>query len=166
MYFERTGDLSHTPLAQAMQALVKKPGDQSAIKTLSAHPFENALMRTTCVATRTGAGHADNALPQLATALVNCRLLPEDKPESVLARLRQVVNDARVQVNAVNVPRIGPTSPLPPDLMTIFEKTTNAVWPGVPVIPVMSTGATDSRAAPAGWHPLLRSLWFLHRSRR
>jgi acetylornithine deacetylase/succinyl-diaminopimelate desuccinylase-like protein len=146
MYFERTGGLSHTPLALAMQALVKKPGDPSAIKTLSEHPFENALMRTTCVATRTGAGHADNALPQLATALVNCRLLPEDKPESVLATLRQVVNDARVQVNAVNVPRIGPTSPLPPGLLTIFEKTTNSIWPGVPVIPVMSTGATDSRA--------------------
>ena len=146
MYFERTGRLSHTPLAEAMLALVKSPGDQNAIKTLSEHPFENALMRTTCVATRTSAGHADNALPQSATALVNCRLLPEDKPESVLATLRKVVNDSRVQLTAVNVPRIGPTSPLPPQLMRIFEKTTDTLWPGVPVIPVMSTGATDGRA--------------------
>jgi acetylornithine deacetylase/succinyl-diaminopimelate desuccinylase-like protein len=146
MYFERTGRLSQTPLAQAMQSLVKNPRDESAIRTLSEHPFENALMRTTCVATRTAAGHADNALPQSATALVNCRLLPEDKPESVLETLRKVVNDSRVQVMPVTVPRIGPTSPLPPQLMSIFEKTTNALWPGVPVIPVMSTGATDSRA--------------------
>src|SRR5690349_10273053 len=119
MYFERTGRLSKTPLAEAMQALVKNPGDEAAIETLSKHPFENALMRTTCVATRTGAGHADNALPQVATALVNCRLLPEDKPESVLETLRKVVNDSRVQVTPVNVPRIGPTSPLPPELMSI-----------------------------------------------
>jgi acetylornithine deacetylase/succinyl-diaminopimelate desuccinylase-like protein len=146
MYFERTGRLSNTPLAQAMQALAKNAKDENAIRALSEHPFENALMRTTCVATRTSAGHADNALPQRATALVNCRVLPEDKPEWVLETLRKVVGDSRVQVNAVTVPRIGPTSPLPPELMSVFEKTTNALWPGVPVIPVMSTGATDSRA--------------------
>lgn len=146
MYFERTGRLSKTPLAAAMTALAKNPADEKAIQVLSQHPFENALMRTTCVATRTSAGHADNALPQLATALVNCRLLPEDSPESILAKLREVVADPRVELTAANVPRIGPTSPLSPELLRIFEKTTDEMWPGVPVIPVMSTGATDSRA--------------------
>jgi acetylornithine deacetylase/succinyl-diaminopimelate desuccinylase-like protein len=104
------------------------------------------MMRTTCVATRLAAGHADNALPQLATALVNCRLLPEDKPEQVLETLRNVVNDPRVHITAVNVPRIGPTSPLTPELMKAVEASTKSLWPGVPVIPIMSTGATDSRA--------------------
>jgi acetylornithine deacetylase/succinyl-diaminopimelate desuccinylase-like protein len=146
MYFERTGRLSHTPLSRAMTALAKGPANADAIRTLSAHPFENALMRTTCVATRTGAGHADNALPQLATALVNCRVLPEDKPEWVLEKLREVVNDSHVQVTPLKVPRVAPTSPLTPEIMNAVEKMTDALWPGVSVIPVMSTGATDSRA--------------------
>ncbi|HXR76835.1 MAG TPA: M20/M25/M40 family metallo-hydrolase, partial [Bryobacteraceae bacterium] len=92
------------------------------------------------------AGHADNALPQTATALVNCRILPEDKPDEVLRSLREVVNDPKVEVTAVTKPRIAPASPLTPEFMQAVEQTTNEIWPGVPVIPTMSTGATDGRA--------------------
>jgi acetylornithine deacetylase/succinyl-diaminopimelate desuccinylase-like protein len=146
LYFERTGTISHGPLAEAMRAIAKDAQDQTAIATLAADPHENAMMRTTCVATRLAGGHADNALPQLATALVNCRLLPEDKPDQVLETLRSVVGDPRVEISALNVPRIGPTSPLTPELMKAVEASTLSLWPGVPVIPVMSTGATDGRA--------------------
>ncbi len=146
LYFERTGKLSQTPLAAAMLALAKNDKDEKAVQVLSDDPHENAMMRTTCVATRLAAGHADNALPQLATALVNCRLLPEDKPQDVLEQLRRALNDPHIELTPVNVPRIGPTSPLRPDLMSAVEQTTQEMWPGVPVVPTMSTGATDGRA--------------------
>jgi acetylornithine deacetylase/succinyl-diaminopimelate desuccinylase-like protein len=146
LYFERTGHLSQTSLAAAMLALSKNDQDQHAIQTLSADPHENAMMRTTCTATRLGGGHADNALPQLATALVNCRLLPEDQPQDVLNQLRAAVNNPKVEITPVNEPRIGPTSPLSLPLMNAVEQITTEIWPGVPVIPTMSTGATDGRA--------------------
>jgi acetylornithine deacetylase/succinyl-diaminopimelate desuccinylase-like protein len=145
-YFEHTGNLSDGPLAGSMRALARNPDDRSAIATLSADPHENAMMRTTCVATRVSGGHADNALPQSSTAIVNCRLLPEDKPELVMQRLQTVVGDSKIQMTEVKKPRIGPSSPLTPEVMRAVEQTTHAIWPGVPVIPVMSTGATDGRA--------------------
>jgi acetylornithine deacetylase/succinyl-diaminopimelate desuccinylase-like protein len=145
-YFERTGQIGTGKIAAAMRKVAKRPHNRRAIKTLAADPHENAVLRTTCVATRLAAGHADNALPQTATALINCRVLPEDKPDEVLRSLREVVNDPKVEVTAVTKPRIAPASPLTPEFMQAAEQTTSEIWPGVPVIPTMSTGATDSRA--------------------
>jgi acetylornithine deacetylase/succinyl-diaminopimelate desuccinylase-like protein len=145
LYFERTGKLSRDPLAAAMRALASNPGDRAAIDTLSADPHENAMMRTTCVATEIEGGHAENALPQSATAIVNCRLLPEDKPEDVLAKLRSIVDDTHVELTEVKPAAVGPASPLSPFMMNAVERSTNAIWPGIPVIPTMSTGATDGR---------------------
>lgn len=146
LYFERMGQVSNGPLAPAMREIAKDPSDAHAIETLSADPHENAMMRTTCVATRLSGGHADNALPQTATALVNCRFLPEDKPEQVLETLNTVVDDPKLQVAAINTPRIGTPSPLTPEFMQALEQTTGSIWPGVPVVPIMGTGATDGRA--------------------
>jgi acetylornithine deacetylase/succinyl-diaminopimelate desuccinylase-like protein len=145
LYFERTGKLSRDPLAAAMRALAANPNDSAAIDKLSADPHENAMMRTTCVATEIEGGHAENALPQSATAIVNCRLLPGDKPEDVLAKLRTIVNDSHVELTEVKPAEVGPASPLTPAIMSAVEQITNALWPGIPVIPTMSTGATDGR---------------------
>lgn len=146
LYFERTGAISKGPLAAAMREIAKDPANPAAITTLSADPHENAMMRTTCVATRLSGGHADNALPQTATALVNCRFLPDDKPEHVVQALSSVVADPKIQITPINQPRIGRPSPLTPEFMKAMQETTESIWPGVPVIPIMSTGASDGRA--------------------
>ncbi len=144
-YLERTGKISHGPVAAAMLALAKDPGDTKAMTALAADPRTNAMLHTTCVATRLAAGHADNALPQTATALVNCRLLPEDSPDKIMTGLAAVIADPSVSITPVKPARIGPPSPLTPQFMKAAEKATEELWPGVPVIPTMSTGATDSR---------------------
>jgi acetylornithine deacetylase/succinyl-diaminopimelate desuccinylase-like protein len=100
-------------------------------------------MRTTCVATRLEAGHADNALPQQARATVNCRLLPDESPKDVQDTLVRMLADPAIAVTAVNAPRPSPASPLRPDITRAMEQVTNQMWPGVPVVPIMSTGATD-----------------------
>jgi len=89
-------------------------------------------------------GHANNALPQLATANVNCRILPGVAPESVKARLSEVLADSKITVSFVKQANPSPPSPLRPDLMDVVESLTKQMFPGVIVVPVMSTGATDS----------------------
>src|SRR5262249_50728108 len=105
----------------------------------------NATLRTTCVATMLEGGHALNALPQLAAASVNCRVLPEDKVEYVTATLKQVVADTAVAVNVEGTPIVGPASPVRDDLMQVVAATTSALWPGVPTVPMMVMGGTDGR---------------------
>jgi len=103
----------------------------------------NATLRTTCVATMLEGGHAMNALPQLAAATVNCRVLPEDTVEYVESTLRTVVADDQVTVKILHEPHPGPSSPLRPDLVDAARQLTDKLWPGVPVIPIMVMGATD-----------------------
>ena len=110
-------------------------------------------MHTTCVATRLDAGHANNALPQMARANVNCRILPGHSAEEIRATLVKIVDDPKIAVT-LSTGGLGgganPPSPLRPDLMGTLEKVSSEMWPGVPVVPVMETGASDgaySRAA-------------------
>jgi acetylornithine deacetylase/succinyl-diaminopimelate desuccinylase-like protein len=100
-------------------------------------------MRTTCVATRLFAGHADNALPQLARATVNCRLLPDESPDSVQAVLTRVIGDTAVHLSQVATPTPSPASPLRPDIMGPIEQLAGDMWPQAAIVPEMSTGATD-----------------------
>jgi acetylornithine deacetylase/succinyl-diaminopimelate desuccinylase-like protein len=101
-------------------------------------------MRTTCVATRLEGGHAENALPQTARAVVNCRILPGTPEGQVQATLVRVLADEAISVKALAPPKPSPPSPLSADVMDAVEAVTREMWPGVPVVPVMSTGATDS----------------------
>jgi acetylornithine deacetylase/succinyl-diaminopimelate desuccinylase-like protein len=101
------------------------------------------MMRTTCVATLLSAGHATNALPQLATANVNCRILPGVSPSSVRDKLTEVVADPKIKVEFVGDATPSKPSPLRPDLMAVVESLTKEMFPGAIVVPVMSTGATD-----------------------
>jgi acetylornithine deacetylase/succinyl-diaminopimelate desuccinylase-like protein len=108
-------------------------------------------MRTTCVATMLSAGHAQNALPQLATAIVNCRLLPVDKPADIKRTLEQVLADPKISVTEMNQPASTPYTPIDPNVIAAVTASTNKFWPGLPVVPVMETGATDgSRMIRAG----------------
>jgi acetylornithine deacetylase/succinyl-diaminopimelate desuccinylase-like protein len=104
----------------------------------------NALMRTTCVATRLEGGHADNALPQMARATVNCRVLPGESADDVRGTLIKVLDDPAIEVIWIDKPKPSAPSPLDPVVIGPIEQVTNEFWPGVPVMPLMATGASDS----------------------
>ena len=137
-----------------MKAILETPPDQAAIRRLSAQPFYNARMRTTCVATRLDAGDANNALPGFARGIVNCRIFPGHSPEEIRQQLVKVLAQKEIKVTYLSGPgtgtRANPPSPLRPDVMGGLQKVANEMWPGVPVVPVMDAGASDgaiSRAA-------------------
>jgi len=112
-------------------------------------PYYNSVLRTTCVATRLFAGHADNALPQMARATVNCRLLPDEPFDSVVKVLGRVVADTAIHVSRNTPPSVGdgsPASPLRRDVMQPVQQLVQKMWSGATVGPEMSTGASDGTA--------------------
>ena len=153
-YFERLSTLETGQKSADLKAITQPTPDPAAIERLSQNPEWNSMMHTTCVATRLQAGHANNALPQLAEANVNCRILPGHSLEEIRQQLIKIFDDPKVTVRYVNdagevfdkAPdrKQLPPPPLNPELMSAIEKLTAAMWPGAPVIPTMSTGASDS----------------------
>ena len=144
LYFERSSYFMDGLPAVDMRAVAKEPPDETAAARLSAgSPYYNAILHTTCVATRLDAGHADNALPQTARATVNCRVLPGQNPDDVEATLREVIGNEQITVARMNSPTGSDPSPLTEEIMNVLEPIVEEMWPGVPVIPTMSTGATD-----------------------
>jgi acetylornithine deacetylase/succinyl-diaminopimelate desuccinylase-like protein len=141
-FFEKTAALQGGPEAADMKAVAREPFDAAAAERLSATPLFNAMLRTTCVATQLTAGHAENALPQRATATVNCRILPGEDPDATRATLVQVLADPAVSVAAVQAAVLSDASPLTPALVGIIERLARERW-NVPVVPVMEVGATD-----------------------
>jgi acetylornithine deacetylase/succinyl-diaminopimelate desuccinylase-like protein len=144
-YFERSATVQGDPkVAADMRAVARPTPDLAAAARLSASlPYYNAQMRTTCVATRLLGGHANNALPQMASANVNCRILPGVPPASVKAKLVEVLADPKITVTFVGDATPSKPSPLRADVMNAVESLTRQMFPGVVVVPVMSTGATD-----------------------
>jgi acetylornithine deacetylase/succinyl-diaminopimelate desuccinylase-like protein len=146
-FFSKTADIEEPAMGRAMKALVANPNDAAALAIVAGDPRYNAMLRTTCVATMLTGGHATNALPQLAEATVNCRMFPTDTAEVVRATFEKLINDTTVQVLIRGTPRTPP--PVIPEVAELMEPVTQVtrdMWgPNVPVIPVMSTGATDSR---------------------
>ncbi len=143
-FFERSAGLESGQLAADMRAIARNPNDSASAARLSASSFYNAQLRTTCVPTMIEGGHAPNALPQRARAVVNCRVLPSESLAGVRAELVRVVADDSVHVTPINDGAVaGAPSPLTPAIMAPLEKVTRKFWPGVPVIPQMETGATD-----------------------
>jgi len=141
-YFERMARLETGQRAQDMLA-VAQHADPDAAARLSVSPYLNAVLRTTCVATELSGGHAENALPQTARATVNCRIFPGSDASEILATLIEVVDDEGITIEPVQQVTPSPPSPLAPEVMDAIETVTEQMWPGVPVIPTMSTGATD-----------------------
>jgi len=153
-YFARSATLATGTMAADLRGAAAEPPDAGAIKRLSAIPYYNSLLRTTCVATMLSGGHAANALPQTARANINCRIFPGEDPEQVRKTLEHVVADPHAKVTAVGekgsdgelTPVVAvPPSPLLPELLGALGKTMATMWPGVPVVATMSTGATDGK---------------------
>ena len=145
-YFEQTALKETGQVKSDMLTILQNPSDTAAANRLAASSaYYNAMMRTTCVATMLGGGHAENALPQTATATVNCRMLPEDNPENVLANLKKVIADTSISVTCTYSSFVAPLSPLRDNVRIPVEHICASMWPGVKVSPVMSTGATDSK---------------------
>ena len=143
-YFQQMARIEKGPLAADLAKVAQ--GDQDAMRRVAAaSPPMNAMMRTTCVATQLEGGHATNALPQLAAANVNCRILQEDSVEHVLAVLKKVAADDQVIVTVKTNEGPSPASPMRPDIMKAFARVTDTMWPGVITLPTMAVGGSDGR---------------------
>ena len=153
-YFAKLAEQENSQTAASLRAILDSPPDTAALARLSAEPSFNANLRTTCVATRLTAGHANNALPQTAQAVVNCRILPGHSPEEIRQKLIEIFGDDHLSVRYVSdagvisdaAPAKASISP-PPPIPEVFDPLTRlvgAIWPGVPVTPVMENGASDS----------------------
>lgn len=144
-YFTAMADLETPEVGRAMKQLVANPADAAAAAVLTADPRYRALLSTTCVATMLNGGHASNALPQLAEANVNCRIYPTETAPEVQAALAAVIADTTVEVLIRSQRPPTPPTPLLDEVMDPVRRITKEMWGDIPVIPTMSTGATDSR---------------------
>jgi len=143
-YFKGSAPNVPGPLGEAMKRFVADPTDAKAIATLSADKEYVGQVRTTCVTTMIEGGHAQNALPQRATANINCRIFPGTPVASVQQTLAGLINDPSVVITRDGSAVEGEASPLRPDVIAAVTKAVHAVHPGVPILPNMSAGATDS----------------------
>ena len=153
-YFKNLAARETGQQAADMRSILTTPPDRAAAARLSEEPSFNANLRTTCVATRLNAGHANNALPQTAQAIVNCRIFPGHSPEEIRRQLIALFADSKLAVRYVsNEGDVSDTAPdrkamtPPPPNPEVFDpltRITDAIWPGVPVTPVMENGASDS----------------------
>jgi acetylornithine deacetylase/succinyl-diaminopimelate desuccinylase-like protein len=142
-FFQRMAGLQQGQLAADMAAVARATPDSGAVQRLSSlSPLYNAQLRTTCVATELAGGHAENALPQSATATINCRMLPGTPAAEVEGTLTRIAGDTAVKLSVVTPATPSPPSPLTPAIMDPIERVTKRLW-NIPVVPVMETGATD-----------------------
>ena len=145
-FFEQTAKVEQPQTAAAMRAIAANTRDSTAAATLSRDPRYASMLRTTCVATRLAGGHAYNALPQTATANVNCRMAPTSSVEVVRATLARVIADTGTKISFATGQRPDfPASvpPIEPAVLTVTTELTKKMWGDIPVVPTMSTGATD-----------------------
>jgi len=145
-FFEQTAKVEQPQTAAAMRAIAANTRDSTAAATLSRDPRYASMLRTTCVATRLAGGHAYNALPQTATANVNCRMAPTSSVEVVRATLARVIADTGIKISFATGQRPDfPASvpPIEPAVLTVTTELTKKMWGDIPVVPTMSTGATD-----------------------
>jgi acetylornithine deacetylase/succinyl-diaminopimelate desuccinylase-like protein len=151
-YFTSMSKIVAGEAGAAMSAVVKNPHDAASVAILDKDQNWHAMLRTTCVATMLAAGHATNALPQRATANINCRIFPGDSRDAVLAQLATIIDDPKV---SVTIPEIrGPIAapaPLTRQIMEPIERVAHELWPGIPVVPALEPGASDAQFLnPAG----------------
>jgi len=144
-YFTARQKTEKGPLGDAMRRWLANPNDGEAADIIEASESEVGLTRTRCVPTRLFGGHADNALPQLATAMINCRIFPGEDPNDVKAELEKVVADPTVVVTRNDDYVASLASPLRADVTGAYTRAVQALHPGVPISPEMSTGASDAR---------------------
>jgi len=150
-FFKSMGELTPGQEGQDMKDAASGE-NAAAIRRLMVNPGYNALFCTTCIATQLSAGHAPNALPQRAAANLNCRIFPGRTQEEIQKQLIAAIGNPDVKVTLKSDPeKPGAPPKLTPDILGPIEKLTEQMWPGVPVVPAMATGATDGRfLTPAG----------------
>jgi len=146
-YFERTAALESPATGADFRAVIGSDHAKAeeAAKHLSQSAFFNALLRTTCVATRLEGGHANNALPQTAAANVNCRMLPQDSLQNVQDTLKRVLADDRIVVSVVGEAVPAPASAINPAIVSKLQSLSAKLYGGLPIVPVMDTGASDGK---------------------
>ena len=143
-YFTHMSDVVGGEMGKAMLALMKDPDDAAANAIVSSSKLYHSMLRTTCVATMINGGHAENALPQSVKTNVNCRIMPGTPIESVRDSIAAAIDDPAVKVTIR--PPVSPATPSPalqPDLLQGIRTVAARLWPGTPVLPTMSTGASD-----------------------
>jgi acetylornithine deacetylase/succinyl-diaminopimelate desuccinylase-like protein len=144
-YFEQAARYQTPEIGTAMKAFAANPADKAAIATLTANPATIGKIGTTCVSTMVSGGHALNALPQRATANINCRIFPGHKPADIMAELARVAGDPAVKFKDVTEGSVASDpSPMRPDLVAAVTKAMGLINPGLPIFPSMASGASDS----------------------
>jgi acetylornithine deacetylase/succinyl-diaminopimelate desuccinylase-like protein len=141
-YFEAMAKIDTGPLKNDL-ARAAGGSTEAMQKVAQASAAWNATLRTTCVATQIEGGHAKNALPQLAAANVNCRVLPDETAEYVQNTLKRIIGDDQVSLTISGDVSKGPASPMRQDVLKAVSRLTDTLWPGVPTVPIMVMGATD-----------------------
>jgi acetylornithine deacetylase/succinyl-diaminopimelate desuccinylase-like protein len=145
-YFEKIAAGESGQFKSDILAILMTPPDTAAARRVAvSSAYYNAMMRTTCVATMMNAGHAENALPQTAQAIINCRMLPDDSPENVISVLKTVLADNQISVTRIYSSFTALLSPLRDDVTGPVNQISSSMWPDVNVTPIMSTGATDGK---------------------
>ena len=138
------GTLRGDAVGKAMIAIAANPGDTAALAVVQRDKMLNSMLHTACVATLVDAGHALNALPQRATANVNCRMFPGRTADETQAALAKAIGNPAIAIEQrVKDKPIAKSPPLDPAIVAPVEKIAAKYWPGIPVIPTMMTGATD-----------------------
>ncbi|MFC3712665.1 M20/M25/M40 family metallo-hydrolase [Sphingoaurantiacus capsulatus] len=144
-YLGAVGKSMPGEVGEGLRAFAANPQDQKASDYLATQPEFVGTTRTTCVATMLNAGHAENALPQKATATVNCRIFPDVKVADVQAELARVVANPAIQFKVLNDPQPSPVSEMRPDVMAAITRAIHVDYPGVPIVPYLESGGTDGK---------------------
>ena len=144
VYFQKAGARRSDDLGAAMLRLAKDPADADAEAIVNADRYLHSVLRTTCVGTMIDGGHAVNALPQRVEANVNCRIFPGHDPVDIMAELAGIIDNPAIAITRARDDKpLAKAPPLDPKLIGPMEQLSERYFPGVPVIPSMSTGATD-----------------------
>jgi len=152
-WFGAMAKMEKGQLRQDMTAMTRPNLDQAAVKRLEKQPLYNAMLHTTCVATMLDGGHAENALPQRAGAMIQCRTLPDDDQQTVQAMLTKAVADPEVKFSVITPWLPGPESVASPKFLARIQAVVDQMWPHVPVVPDMDSGASDSKYTRAAGIP-------------
>ncbi len=152
-WFGEMAKLEKGQLRQDMEAMTKTELDPAAVSRLQRHALYNAMLHTTCVATMIDGGHADSALPQRAGAHIQCRLMPDDTPDSIRGLIEKALADPAIKVSVLIPALPGPESVPTPAVMSKMKSVVESIWPGLPVVPDMDAGASDGKFTRAAGIP-------------
>ena len=144
-YFEKSSAVTPAPVSEAMKRFAANPEDEEALAVLRQSPMQNSVTRTTCVATMLSAGHAENALPQSATATVNCRIFPGVEVDDVRAKLFEVAGNDALEIEIIGDTDSSPASPINEEITAAVTEAVHKQHPDIPIIPYMAPYGTDGK---------------------